>query len=201
MAIQATPSCSPASSTRDDAGVLQPPRRLGLAQEAVARLGEVLGLELAAERERLQRHLAPAFRVAAEVERAHRAALELALDAVAADVPRRRRRLGQRRAGRLGLRRAALVPAAARDEEGDAEHEQHAEPDEGPDVNRGERGGHVGGRQEKRRATVAQGLRRARRRRARSVRTAGIEVPCRGPFDTSARTELSRLNPNECGLD
>ena len=86
---------------RHDVAVLQPPRRLGLAEKTRARLGELGAIELLAQRHRLDRHLPADLRIVAEVDGAHRATAELPVDAVAAE---RRSVRRQCRGGRLGGR-------------------------------------------------------------------------------------------------
>ena len=94
---------------RHDVAMLQSPRRLGLAEETFARLGEFGAVELLRQRHRLDRHLAADLRIVAEIHRTHRTAPELSIDAVAAErrAVRRLRRGSRRRlrfVGGHGLR-------------------------------------------------------------------------------------------------
>ena len=65
--------------------VVQTTGCFGLAEETRPCLGQFGAIELLAQRHRLDRHLAADLRVVAQVHRAHRAAPELAVDAVAAE--------------------------------------------------------------------------------------------------------------------
>ncbi|MCY1541906.1 hypothetical protein D9M68_776200 [compost metagenome] len=68
----------------DDVGVLQPARRLGLAEEAFAHIDQFGAFEFGTERKRLDRHRAADLGISALVDHAHGAFAELFLDPVAA---------------------------------------------------------------------------------------------------------------------
>ena len=90
----------------DDVGVRELARGLRLAEEALLHPGDLVGLELLRQRQRLDRHLAPDLRVLAEIDHAHRALAELLLDLEAAEL---------RLLADAELQRAARVRAAAED--------------------------------------------------------------------------------------
>src|SRR6185503_11876074 len=89
-----------------DVGVGEFSGGLGFAEEALLHAGDLVGLELLRQRQRLDRYLAADLRVLAEVDDAHRALAELLLDLEAAEL------------GLLAdveLQRAARMRAAAED--------------------------------------------------------------------------------------
>jgi len=70
---------------RDDVAMLQPPGHLGLAEESRPRFDQLGTFELARQRHRLDRDRTAELWIVAEVDHAHRAAAEFAVDAVAAE--------------------------------------------------------------------------------------------------------------------
>ena len=93
-------------------GWLQAPGGLGLAEEALLHLGQLVGLELLRQRHGLDRDHAADLRVLAEVDHAHRALAELLLDLVAAE-----HRLFDRAAAQQIMRAAWMRAAAAAEDD------------------------------------------------------------------------------------